>query len=527
MAETLPRDAAGVLHDAHKLSLHADCAEWCPQAALTHALAVGTYQLDEASGQRHGRLYVYELSTARGGRPGAEEGDGNSGSGGGGSDAGQQEQQQQQQHRGAGGGSGDVRGGGYRLVPCQHIDMTGIFDLKWGPPQLGRGHLLGAALADGHLRLYTLGGGCGSGGAGGGGDGGAGRSEGAPLKLAAAGSVHACADGMALSLDWQRCVGVGGGSGGGAEHAPASRAPPPGGVNDRGGGSGGDDGGGGECEDGGDGGDGDAGDGGGGGGGGGDGDAGSSGGGAQRLCVSGSCGTLSVVCLRGDGGEAVVERSWQGHELEAWCAAFDRTNPHVLYSGADDSFFKAWDTRDAGVAIYANRRAHGAGVCTVSPHPTVPHLLATGSYDEHVRVWDVRAPSRPVMLSEVSTGGGNWRVRWHPQRPDVLLVAAMYNGFAVLRAGQPLPGGAGRDDGGGACEDSVWLPRELAVVETYAQGSPSAVAYGADWHQGFPAGWHQRRGGGASRAPVGPSDALVASASFYDSALHLWQPACV
>ena len=51
--------------------------------------------------------------------------------------------------------------------------------------------------------------------------------------------------------------------------------------------------------------------------------------------------------------------------------------------------------------LFCNRRAHEAGVCTISPHPHVSHLLATGSYDEGVRLWDVRSPAKPLQITKV------------------------------------------------------------------------------------------------------------------------------
>jgi hypothetical protein len=47
-----------ILHEERTLDLHADSAEWCPQPGSQDYLAVGTYQLDEASNQRHGRWAV-------------------------------------------------------------------------------------------------------------------------------------------------------------------------------------------------------------------------------------------------------------------------------------------------------------------------------------------------------------------------------------------------------------------------------------------------------------------------------------
>lgn len=58
-------------------------------------------------------------------------------------------------------------------------------------------------------------------------------------------------------------------------------------------------------------------------------------------------------------------------------------------------------------------------------------MLPTCSYDGILRVWDTRSLAGPV--AEHAMGGGVWRIKPHPQDPTLLLVAAMYNAFQLLR----------------------------------------------------------------------------------------------
>jgi hypothetical protein len=100
-----------VLYYEALTEFNADCAEFCPFDPFTELLAVGTYQLDEDSGRRHGKLYLYSL----------------------------QQQQQAESHV---------------LQEEATMDMPGIFDLQWAQIDPNAASpAIGAGLADGTLRI--------------------------------------------------------------------------------------------------------------------------------------------------------------------------------------------------------------------------------------------------------------------------------------------------------------------------------------------------------------------------------------
>jgi diphthamide biosynthesis protein 7 len=125
MAPPAPPEGAGsspaATHAALELDLCADVAEWCPLPGRRRLLAAGTYQLDEATQRRAGRLHLFRLR-----------------------------------------GDLDAERPALALAPAAApLDLPGVFDLRWRPAEAGaaRGAQLAAALADGGVRLLEARGG--------------------------------------------------------------------------------------------------------------------------------------------------------------------------------------------------------------------------------------------------------------------------------------------------------------------------------------------------------------------------------
>ncbi|EFJ44236.1 hypothetical protein VOLCADRAFT_95451 [Volvox carteri f. nagariensis] len=246
-----------------------------------------------------------------------------------------------------------------------------------------------------------------------------------------------------------------------------------------------------------------------------------------RIAVSNSTGTLSLI---------------QTH------SGFEPLQENIIFSGADDCYFKAYDIRsDPSAPVFADRRTHKAGICTVSPHPTQRHVVATGSYDEYVRLWDMRNTSKPFILSQLNTSGGNWRLRWHPHDPQLLLAACIAEthydatGALVARPAHmsythhtlPLPPSGdengvilkalmfefiyrtcNRYNGFGVLRAAGDF-RDLSVVAMY-QSPNKYIAYGADWWQEGPCRTADASDTGGSKGRADKGRALAATCSFYD-----------
>ena len=163
---------------------------------------------------------------------------------------------------------------------------------------------------------------------------------------------------------------------------------------------------------------------------------------ASRLAVVGADGGLRIVSVTESGDLRIILEDASAHDLEAWAVsfanrgAFHGSGDDVVFTGADDAEFKAWDVRvgvDAPVMLFRDRKTHGAGVTCVAPSPHDPQVVATGSYDDSVRLWDVRGgrEGSVTAIESAKLRGGSWRARWHPDRGR-LAVAAMDGGAVVL-----------------------------------------------------------------------------------------------
>ena len=275
--------------------------------------------------------------------------------------------------------------------------------------------------------------------------------------------------------------------------------------------------------------------------------------GAGALLVGRSDGRISVCDVTPTGVRETG--SWAAHSLggspiEVWTVAAGGDGAGggggggggggAAWSGGDDGALKGWDLRTGGAGARPTfvSTAHGAGVTHVAWHPHAAHVVATGSYDESVRVWDARATGRGP-LSAHATGGGAWRLRWHPHasRPELLAVACMYNGAQLLSVPAAATGAAAASDaqpdgdsssssGGGGGGGGSW--HQLAHHTAHA-----SITYAIEW-LGRPVLPHAEGGGwqpscDAIGACENPGDGAggrfaLASCSFYDRTLHLWEP---
>ncbi|TIA73425.1 hypothetical protein E3P77_01172 [Wallemia ichthyophaga] len=157
---------------------------------------------------------------------------------------------------------------------------------------------------------------------------------------------------------------------------------------------------------------------------------------------------------------------WQAHDYETWIAAWDHYSPnHILYTGADDCVFKAWDLRVGLNAPVSSNKKFDGGVTTISNSPHNQNELAVGSYDETLRIFDKRNLKTPT--SSIKTSGGIWRIKYHETDDSKLVMANMYGGFDVVDL------------------------HSSAIVHTNTHHN---LAYGVDWNK----------------------EGLIMSASFYD-----------
>ncbi|KAJ3645394.1 hypothetical protein Zmor_023057 [Zophobas morio] len=180
--------------------------------------------------------------------------------------------------------------------------------------------------------------------------------------------------------------------------------------------------------------------------------------------------------------ELVRDGSWNGHDFEAWIAAFYYWEPNIFFSGGDDCVFLKFDKR-AGLEPVSRNRNHEAGVTSIHSNSKREYVLATGSYDTQVRLWDIRFLKN--CTSCIKTPGTLWRLKWDPFYHKHLLAACMLGGVHIIKSNNP------------EC---------LEIVDSYYKHEN--ISYGADW----------------SFSPINSKEqALIATCSFYDNLLCVSQ----
>lgn len=199
---------------------------------------------------------------------------------------------------------------------------------------------------------------------------------------------------------------------------------------------------------------------------------------SPSIVVSDSKGKISVLCLSHQ--ELNLRERFLAHKFEAWITAFDYWNPNIIYTGGDDCKFRRFDVRGNPANAIFTSKTHTAGVTSIHSNAHSEYLLASGSYDETVNLWDTRKMRLPY--SSVSLGGGIWRLKWEPHGRDLLLAACMHNGYHVTDTSTS----------------------DMQLVASFTEHK--SLAYGVDWWSG-----------------ATDSTNVIASASFYDNLLCLWE----
>lgn len=212
----------------------------------------------------------------------------------------------------------------------------------------------------------------------------------------------------------------------------------------------------------------------------------------NHLVVSESSGNIDLLQLTES--EFKTKLSWQAHSHEAWIVCFDYHNANIIYSGGDDTYLKVWDSRMNIIKPSFTNKCHSMGVTSLRSSLQREYILISGSYDEVIRLWDTRKMTQPLNQTEV--GGGIWRLKWQPYSEKHILAACNENGIHILK-----------------------LLEDTSMKVVASNKCHSSLAYGADWSW-LSSNSSENSFGSKTLFSV---NNLIASCSFYDKYLCLWQ----
>ncbi|KAH7037144.1 WD40-repeat-containing domain protein [Microdochium trichocladiopsis] len=110
----------------------------------------------------------------------------------------------------------------------------------------------------------------------------------------------------------------------------------------------------------------------------------------------------------------------RGHtdDVNAVCFA-DKSSPHILYSGSDDSLIKVWDRRSMGDGREAGAFVgHIEGLTYLDSKGDGRYILSNGK-DQSMKLWDLKMMYSTAQFAELNphqhtAGAGTFDYRWGP-----------------------------------------------------------------------------------------------------------------
>lgn len=94
-----------------------------------------------------------------------------------------------------------------------------------------------------------------------------------------------------------------------------------------------------------------------------------------NITCSDSKGNIHI--LQFSNSELVLEKSWHGHEFQAWISAYYYWDPNIIFSGGDDSVFLKFDSRCGNKSV-AKNCSHDAGVTSFHSSKSSEFCVVSG-----------------------------------------------------------------------------------------------------------------------------------------------------
>lgn len=199
-----------------------------------------------------------------------------------------------------------------------------------------------------------------------------------------------------------------------------------------------------------------------------------------------------------------------GHEEDVNAVCFaDKSSPHILYSGSDDTTIKVWDTRsmsdsrEAGAFI-----GHIEGLTYLDSKGDGRYILSNGK-DQSMKLWDLRMVMSSAQFSNIRANGrrpgSNFDYRWgaydeddwyHDENDNSLVTFRGHKVMRTLIRCHFSPSGStnsryvysGSEDG----KVYIWnMDATLAGKVDVFQATKNTRPPPSDqWHGGWHGGWH-------------------------------------